>query len=307
MKVLRAIELLHVARILAGVVASFVLVVVIAHVLYALAARHYAPGTANAATGASASAVNGWAIVAPQQPTPLNPPIDLALQAGTGRPQLIAAAALNSAVLLVLACAFALGLGIPLGFWLGISGPRPVAAIARATTSVGITFPAFFLAFLLQLIAIWLGQRFHRSVVPVFGYGFDGHLVLPTLALALAPLAYATRLIALAAEDIEHRDFVLTARAKGMTERIVIYRHVAANMLGILGESALGAVRLALSGLVIIEFLLVWPGLGLLVLRAANVQDLPIFLGSISVLALAFLAVEFGLDVATRHTGGPKG
>jgi peptide/nickel transport system permease protein len=286
--------------------ASFGLVLLVAFGVFSLAAQHYAPSSAST-TGSSASAITGWSILAPGQPRPIATPLDLAHQAGTDRFTLIAAAAANSAVLLVLACALALGIGIPFGFWIGISGPRVLAALVRATTSVGVTFPAFFLAFLLQLVAIALAERAQRTVVPVYGYGLDLHMVLPTLALTLAPLAYATRLVALAAEDVERREFVRTARAKGMTERIVVYRHVAANMVGAIGESALGALRLALGGLVIVEFLLVWPGLGLLILRAANVQDVPVFFGGVAVLAVAFLTVELALDAITQRAGRTAG
>jgi len=279
---------------------SLALVLALAYGVLALATRHYAPSAPSPLTGASASAINGWVLVGPGQPKPVNPPLDLARQAGLGDGQLVGAAALNSAVLLILALGLALGIGIPVGFWVGVSGPRVFADVVRATASIGITFPAFFLAFLLQLVAISLAQVFHRTIVPVFGYGLDGHLVLPTIALALAPMAYAMRLVALAAEDLEHRDFVRTARAKGLSEELVIYRHIATNMVATLAEAALGAARLALGGLVIVEFVLVWPGLGLLTLRAANVQDFPIFLGAVFVLATVFLAVEISLDALTR-------
>jgi len=283
-----------------SMLASLALVLAVAYGVLALAARHYAPSGPNSLTGASASAINGWVLVPPGQPKPVNPPLDLARQAGLGAGELVGGAALNSAFLLVLALGIALGIGIPLGFWVGVSGPRLVADGIRATTSIGITFPAFFLAFLLQLLAIALAQVFHRTIVPVFGYGLDGHLVLPTIALSLAPMAYVVRLVALAGEDLERRDFVRTARAKGLGEPLVIYRHIARNMVATIAESALGATRLALGGLVIVEFVLVWPGLGLLTLRAANVQDFPVFLGSVLVLATVFLAIEIALDALTR-------
>ena len=282
---------------LASAPVSLVLVLGVVYGLFALAARHYAPSAP--ASGASASAVKGWVIVAPGQAEPLTPSLDLAHQAATSGVALIATAGLNSAVLLLVACALAFVIGIPLGFWVAVSAPRPVAAAVRATSSVGITFPAFFLVFLLQLVAIRLTETLGHLVVPVFGYGLDAHIVLPALALALAPMAYSLRLVALAAEDIAQRDFVRTARAKGLSERVVIYRHIASNMVGTLGESMLGGVRLALGGLVIVEYLLVWPGLGVLILRAANVQDVPVLLGSVLVLATAFLAVEIALDALT--------
>ncbi len=277
----------------------------VAGAFYSLAAVHYAP--APPVLGASSTSVNGWNIVLPGQPKPLVAPTDLAAQARVDGPALVATAAVNSSYLIVLAAALALGIGVPLGLWLAVLAPRPLAAAIRAATSVGITFPAFFLAFSLQLVAIALAERNGRTILPVYGFGIDGHLVIPTISLALAPIAYVTRLVALAAEDIATRDFVRTARAKGLLESAIVSRHLVPNLVGALGEAGLGAVRLALGGLVIVEFLLVWPGVGLLILRAANVQDTWTFIAGVSVLATAFLAVEIGLDLVTRRSGRVSG
>jgi peptide/nickel transport system permease protein len=140
-------------------------------------------------------------------------------------------------------------------------------------------------------------------VVPVYGFGLDGHLVIPVIALALAPCAFVVRLVALTATDLNVRDFVRTARAKGLSEAAVVYRHIAPNMIGAIGEAGLGALRFVLAGLVIVEYLLVWPGLGVLTLRAANVQDLPLFLAGAAILALVFQLTELGLDVVTNRRG----
>ena len=68
---------------------------------------------------------------------------------------------------------------------------------------------------------------------------------------------------------IKQRQFVAFARARGASDLRIIYRHIAPNMVGAIGEAGLGALRFVLAGLVIVEYLLVWPGLGVLALRAA--------------------------------------
>lgn len=269
--------------------------------LYSIAVSRYAPSIAF--SGLSPSSIPGWAIAQPGSAPAPNPPFDLARQAGVSGLTLVATSLAASGALVVVSFGLVLAAAVPLGFWVGIRAPRSLGALVLAISSMGMTLPAFFVALLLQIAAIFLTEHVHRTVVPVYGYGLDGHLVIPVIALALAPFAYLTRLVALAAADAVRSDYVRTARAKGLSERSVAYRHIAANIAGAVGESALGALRLMLGSLVIVEYLLAWPGLGLLTLRAANVQDAPIFLGSALLFAGFFLAIEIGLDLLTHRRG----
>ena len=273
-----------------------------AYVLFALAARWFVGGLPS--FGAAAGAVTVWTLRAtPSDTGVVSPAADLAVRAGVPGAVLVLGAALNSAFLIVIACAIACGIGIPLGFWLAVHAPPRLVALVASLTTLGVALPAFFVTFLLQLGAVELAGRTGRTLLPVYGYGVDTHLVIPVIALSLAPVTTIARLVLVSASELDARDFVRTARAKGLPERLVIYRHIAPNMVGAIGEAALSGVRLVLGGLVIVEYLIVWPGLGVLALRALNVQDLGIFLGSVAVLGALFMATELGLDRVTRRTG----
>lgn len=270
--------------------------------LFLLAARNFIG--AGSGLGISGSALQGWTISEGVQPFgQVIRGFDLADQAGVSPVILVLLATLNSSFLVLLATFVALLAGVPVGFWLAIHAPRRAVAALRGAANVGVAFPAFFVAFLLQVAAVAAAGQLGHTVVPVYGFGVDGHLVIPVIALALAPFAYVVRLVALTATDLNIRDFVRTARAKGLSEHAVVYRHIAPNMVGAIGESSLGALRFVLGGLVIVEYLLVWPGLGVLALRAANVQDLPIFLTSAAILAAVFYLTDLGLDLVTNRRG----
>lgn len=266
--------------------------------LFVLARSHYLPSTAQF-----------WVIPGPSGAFLLGvtEPQDLAARANVSLPALVLGASLNSAFLVVLASVSALILGIPFGFWLAIHAPRRVAELLRSLTNVGVALPAFFLAFLLQVAVVELSRTAGQTVLPTFGFGLDGHLVIPVVALLAAPLAFITRIVALGATELNARDFVRTARAKGLSEARVVYGHIAPNMVGALSEAALGGARLVLAGLVIVEYLVSWPGLGFLLLRAIRVQDGAVLVLGIAILGSLFVLLERGIDLATARTGVVSG
>jgi len=269
----------------------------VAGLLFLLARPHYlpSPGTFWNILGGEGGVYDGTT------------PQDLAARAGTTVMVLVLAAALHSAFLAILAIGAALVLGVPFGFYLAIHAPRRIAEALRSFTNLGVALPAFFLAFLLQVAAVELSKSAGRPLVPTTGFGLDAHLIIPVLSLAVAPFAYITRLVALAASDLQARDFVRTARAKGLAERTVIYQHIAPNMVGALSEAGLGGLRLVLGGLVIVEYLVVWPGLGSLLLRAMRVQDGMVLLLGVAILGTVFFLLEKGIDFATGRTGVVSG
>jgi peptide/nickel transport system permease protein len=277
---------------------SVLLFLFVAGALFLLARSHYL-----------ASTTQFWVVPAPGGGVFIGAtePQDLASRANTSLLVLVASAALNSAFLAVLATTGALLVGAPLGFWLAIHAPRRVGEVLRSVTNVGVAVPAFFIAFLLQVAAVELTKTAGQTVVPTFGFGLDGHLVIPVLALMAAPLAFVARLVALGATDLNARDFVRTARAKGLRETRVVYGHIAPNMVGALSEAALGAARLVLAAMVIVEYLVAWPGLGFLLLRAVRVQDGAVLLLGIAVLGALFLLLERGIDLVTERTGVVSG
>jgi ABC-type dipeptide/oligopeptide/nickel transport system permease component len=282
------------------------MVIAVTAVLFLLAARWYAPGSGS--IGAIAGGLNAWPMrSSPADLGQLLAVRALAAQAGVAPELLVLGASLNSAFLIVLALMLASLLGVPTGFWLAIHAPRRLVTAVGSITNLGVSLPAFFIAFLMQVAAVEIAGRAGRTVLPVYGFGIDLHLVIPVIALAAAPFAYITRLVLVSATELNAREFVRTARAKGLSEQSVVYRHIAPNMLGAIGEALLGGSRLVIGGLVIVEYLVLWPGIGALALRAANVQDLGTLLASVAVLGALFFVAEVGLDLVTRRTGQTTG
>ncbi|HET6367577.1 MAG TPA: ABC transporter permease [Pseudomonadales bacterium] len=155
------------------------------------------------------------------------------------------------------------------------------------------SMPAFWLGLMLILLfAVELG-----GLLPAYGSGSLRHLILPAVTLAAAPLAQNVRLIRSGMLEVLGEDFVRTARAKGLAERGVIYRHALRNAaLPVLTVTGL-SLGFMLSGAIIIETVFSWPGLGRLIVQAVPGRDFPVIQAGVFVFAVIFVAVNLGVDL----------
>jgi peptide/nickel transport system permease protein len=201
-----------------------------------------------------------------------------------------AAAVGSSALLMLTSIAGAIAIGVPAGIAYGWSSNRALKAVAWSVSTLAASLPAFFWAVAIELLMILLWVQWGIRFLPTAGFGIDEHLVLPSLALGIRPAAYIFRLTSTAVEEIGHADYVRTAIAKGLGERILLMRHVLPNAApNIIAAIVLGA-RGALSSLLIIEFVFIWGGAGLTFVQALGNRRLELA----SALALSF-AVGSGL------------
>jgi ABC-type dipeptide/oligopeptide/nickel transport system permease component len=145
---------------------------------------------------------------------------------------------------------------------------------ARAGLTLLASVPAFWLSIALIVL---LGERWH--VLPVAGYGTWQQLVMPTVALAVAPAAALARLTRGQLLESRYEDYVRTAHAKGLPPSSVTQRHVLRNAAVPL--VAMTGVRLGhvLGGAVIIETIFGWPGIGSVLVGAISGRDLPVICG----------------------------
>src|SRR5262245_58273444 len=155
------------------------------------------------------------------------------------------------------------------------------------------SMPSFWLGIVLILIfAVGLG-----GLLPAYGSGSLRHLILPAVTLAAAPLAQNVRLIRAGMLEVLGQDYVRTARAKGLAERLVVYRHglwnAAIPVLTVTGLS----LGFMLSGAIIIETVFSWPGLGRLIVQAVPGRDFPVIQAGVFVFAVIFVAVNLVVDV----------
>ena len=166
-------------------------------------------------------------------------------------------------------------------------------AIARVGSLFGLSMPVFWTGLVLIVIfALWLPW------LPVGGMGSPSHLVLPALTLALPSLAMVARMTRSSVLDVLREDYVRTARAKGVAERLVIAKHALRNAaIPILTLLGLQAGQL-MGGAVLTETVFAWPGMGSWLRDAIFNRDYPVLQGGILFLAVVFVFVNLIVDIS---------
>lgn len=204
---------------------------------------------------------------------------------------LIAANLPATLVLTVAGMSVAMLIGIPLGILAAIKQNSIWDVSATTLGLAGVSVPAFWLGLMLiQLFAVNLGW------LPITGQG-GSSLIMPAVALGLAEAAIITRMTRASLVEVLRADFVRTARAKGLIERVVIGRHALRNaflpvltMLGMQFGSLFG-------GAVIVENVFARQGLGTLVTQAVINRDYPVVQGCVLVAAVLYVLVNLLVDV----------
>jgi len=191
--------------------------------------------------------------------------------------------------------AFVLSLliSIPLGVLSAMNPHKLLDRIATVLAIFGQSIPGFWLGILLILLF-----GVHLKWLPISGSGTWQHLVMPSIALAAFPIARNMRLTRSSMLDVMQRDFVRTARAKGISETRVVYVHVLRNsLLPIVTAIGLEAGFL-LGGSVITETIFGWPGVGREIVSAIGSKDFYVVQAGVIMLALIFSAVNLLIDIA---------
>ena len=200
-----------------------------------------------------------------------------------------------TALLTAAALALALLVAVPMGILSAHRRGSAVDTIARLAALVGAAAPSYALAYgLIILFAVKL------SWLPALGYGSPAQVLLPAITLSLAPMAQLMRLIRASMLETLGQDYIRTARAKGLSERAVAFRHALRNaLLPAIGATGVNLGYL-LSGAVIVETIFSWPGLGQLMVDAALGRDYPVVQGFVTYIAVVALLVNLAADVALR-------
>lgn len=196
----------------------------------------------------------------------------------------------------------AMVLAVPIGLLLGtLAAVRRGSVLDRCIMAIsvaGVSMPVFFIGLLLiQYVGFqWDLLPFTGRIGPVWAGGLPA-LVLPALTLGsvlIGPIARITRTAVL---EVLGADFVRTARAKGLTERVVIIHHALRNaLIPVVTLIGLQAAFL-LGGAVVTETMFSWPGVGRLAVGAIISSDFPTAQGAIMILAMAFLLINLLVDV----------
>ena len=159
-------------------------------------------------------------------------------------------------------------------------------------SQIGMAVPSFWLAIILLLL---FAVRF--PIFPLFGVGSLKHLVLPALSLGFARAAVILRLTRASMVEELSKEYVITARAKGLTETMVKYKHALRNAL--IPVVTITGIQFGymLGGAIIIEQVFSLPGLGRLFLYGIYQRDFPLIQGGVIFIAIIFSLVNFLVDV----------
>ncbi|MFO7956285.1 MAG: ABC transporter permease [Candidatus Brocadiia bacterium] len=183
--------------------------------------------------------------------------------------------------------------GVPAGMVCAARRGGAVDAAARGGALLGVSVPHFWLALLLILVfSLRLGW------LPSFGSGGAAHLILPAVTVGVGMSALTTRVTRSSAVEVLSQPYVRTARAKGLNERIVLWKHVLKNSL-IPTVTVLGLqFGRVLEGAVIVETVFGRPGIGRLLVSSVFARDFAVVQGCVLLFAAIFVTVNLLVDVA---------
>jgi peptide/nickel transport system permease protein len=194
----------------------------------------------------------------------------------------------------------AVAIAVPLGVLAALKRGSWVDYATSVFALLGLSVPGFFLGILLILLfSLRLGWLPPAGYVPFMESPLQNlrHMLLPATSLGLILAAATTRIVRSTMLEVLSRDYVRTARAKGLGERTVIYRHALRNTLipvvTVVGLQ-FGAL---LGGAVIIEHVFSLPGVGRFALEGINLRDYPVVQGAVLLVAATFIAVNLLVDI----------
>jgi peptide/nickel transport system permease protein len=206
--------------------------------------------------------------------------------------------------LVTLALFFSIAIGVPAGLLSAAFRNSWIDHVARLLTLVSLSLPSFWLGLML---IIFFSLRL--DLLPIVGYepitqGFwqaIPFLVLPSLSLGTYLAALLTRLTRSSMLEVLNQDYVRTARAKGLRDRVVLMRHALRNAL-IPIVTVIGInVGILLGGSAVVETVFVLPGVGQLVVRSLYNRDLPVIQGLILYVAVVYVLINLFVDVVYTY------
>jgi ABC-type dipeptide/oligopeptide/nickel transport system permease component len=206
---------------------------------------------------------------------------------------------------MILAVLLACWVGVPAGIISAIRQYKLDDRVAMILVLVGFSIPIFWLGIMLQLI---FGLKL--GILPVSGMHSPGqsgvldllkHLILPAVALATAATAIIARMTRSSMLEVIRQDFIRTARAKGLNERVTTGRHALKNALIPVITIVGLQVGYLLGGDILVEIVFSYPGIGLAMVNGILARDFPLVQGAILLVAASYVLINLTVDITYAY------
>lgn len=205
---------------------------------------------------------------------------------------------------------FALIVGVFLGMINIIYPNKILNSFIFGLSVFGMSLPSFFASILMAWLfafvwADYTGLHLFGSLYEVDDLGNGKHLalknlILPALTLGIRPLAIITELTSSSLKEVLAKDYIRTARAKGLSEWQVLRKHALKNALNPIITTISGWFASLLAGAVFVEYVFDWKGMGLVIVNSLEKYDFPVLMGSVLFIAVLLILVNIAVDVLYR-------
>jgi peptide/nickel transport system permease protein len=210
--------------------------------------------------------------------------------------------------LTLMAAILALVIGIPMGVYTGLHPTGVLSRVFQAISLVGISLPTFVTGiFLILIFSVWLGllPSFGRGEVVSLGFWSTGlltisglkALVLPAITLALFQMTLVMRLVRAEMLEVLRTDYIKFARARGLTDRTIHFRHALKNTLVPVITVAGLQIGSLIAFAIITETVFQWPGMGFLFIQAVAFVDIPVMSAYLVLVAFIFVIINLLVDL----------
>ncbi|MBI5218342.1 MAG: ABC transporter permease [Bacteroidia bacterium] len=213
----------------------------------------------------------------------------------------------NTFILALTSIIFASVIGIAIGIFAAVKKDTLFDKAMLFFSSFGMSLPSFFAAILVGwLFAFVLGKYTGLNLtgnlftIDDFGEGRYlelKNLILPTLTLGIRPLSIVMQLSRSSILDVLSQDYIRTAKAKGLSYKAVILKHALKNSLNPVVTAISGWFASLMAGVVFIEFIFGWKGMGFVIVDSLNKYDLPLVLGCVLTISAMFVIINFFVDL----------
>ncbi len=213
----------------------------------------------------------------------------------------------STLLLALVSMGFALLVGIFTGVICAIRKDSWFDRMALVLSVMGMSLPSFFAAVLFAWIFAFVlgpytGLNMVGSLYTVDDFG-EGeflslkNLILPAIVLGIRPLAVVVELTRSSMLDVLSQDYIRTARAKGLSERMVLWRHALRNAMNPVVTAASGWLASLLAGAVFIEYVFDWKGMGVIIVEALEKYDFPVVMGCVLFVSVLLIFINILVDV----------